>query len=95
MKAMDKAKELFPMRGGFVGIMVESKTGESIITKEHFKEIQLLEEKILQTEAFVMKDGKNTSIKFTDICIKVADKCFTGKSPLTFAMTKKGEIDVD
>ena len=57
MKAMDKAKELFPMRGGFVGIMVESKSGESIITKEHFKEIQLLEEKILQTEAFVMKDG--------------------------------------
>ena len=40
MKAMDKAKELFPMRGGFVGIMVESKSGESIITKEHFKEIQ-------------------------------------------------------
>jgi len=42
-----------------------------------------------------MKDGKNTSIKFSDICIKVAEKCFTGKSPLTFALSRKGEIDVD
>jgi hypothetical protein len=47
LKAKDKSEELFPMRGGFVGIMVESKSGESILTKEHFKEIQKLEDKIL------------------------------------------------
>ena len=90
MKNQARAKEMFPVKGGFVSLLAESKS-DNLITLAAFKEFKELQDQ--SVAATVENEGKN--ITFPDICIKVMGNCIMGENPTLFASKRDGTVDFD
>lgn len=85
--ASERAAEMFPASGGFVGVIAEAKEGvDNIITLEAMREIERFERMMKEME--VEADG--TKFGFDTICIKAGPKCVHGKGPLSFISDVNG-----
>ena len=73
--AAERQKEMFPSKGGFIGIIFEVKDAEaSILTLDAFKEIKEFRDeffKVEHDEGFKDEDGVETPFNFEDICVKI------------------------
>ena len=93
---MKRSQELFPSKGGFVGIMVETKDfTQSIIDTKLLSELQTFFTKMNEVKG--QDSEKGEIAQFKDLCIKFgpAQQCFYGESPLTFATTPQGQLDIE
>ena len=90
LKSQSKARELFPSKGGFIGLLAETKK-DTVITLATFKELEKLQEDI---KSSTTKNG-DKDLAFADMCISVRGSCVLGENPIYFVTDSQGTVNWD
>jgi hypothetical protein len=69
--ADERQKEMFPSKGGFLGVIFEAKA-DNLLTLEAFKEIEKFQDGLFAVESeYENKDGQKVIFKYESICVKI------------------------
>ena len=72
--ADDRQKEMFPSKGGFIGVLFEVKDTEKgdLLNLEAFKEIETFQKGLFDIKSdYTNEDGETVDFTFEDICVKI------------------------